>query len=74
MRAGLSSRYTNGSFWPANITELLLARFTNRKVSEFTVQKNHAIIEQYKRNVELMSEKDGLREEGAPRQGQHIPK
>ena len=58
LKAGLSKRYTNGSFRPTNITELLLAGFTNREVSEFTGQKNHAIIEQYKRKVELMSEED----------------
>ena len=58
LRAGLSQRYTNGSFRPTNITELLLAGFTNREVSEFTGQKNHAIIEQYKQKVELMSEEE----------------
>ena len=45
-KAGLLQRYTNSSFRPSTITELLMAGFTNREISQFTGQKNHHIIEQ----------------------------
>ena len=69
-KASLAQRYTNPSFRPTVITELLMAGFTNREIGQFTGQKNHHIIEQvrldlltrdynillqYKRKLELMS-------------------
>ena len=58
MEAKLSERYTNSSCRPSGITALSYANYTNREIAEFTGQKNPHIIEQYKKQVKMLTPED----------------
>lgn len=55
MYAGLSQRYTNSFCRPSSITALSHAEYSNREIAEFTGQKNPTIIEQYKKQVKMLT-------------------
>jgi hypothetical protein len=55
LRAGLKKKYTNSCLRPSGITSLAAAGYSNREIAQFTGQKTHEVIEQYKRNLENLT-------------------
>ena len=54
-KAGLSRRYTNGSYRPSTITEFSHADYSNGEISQFTGQRSGHIIEGYKKRAKQLS-------------------
>ena len=55
VKAGLAKIYTNSCFRPSTITQLSAAGFSNRVTAQITGQKGHNMVEQYKRQAEMMT-------------------
>ena len=55
VKAGLAKAYTNSCFRPSTITQLSAAGFSNRVTAQITGQKGHVMVEQYKRQAEMMT-------------------